>query len=84
VYAEACFIADVVIGFLGVSGNPRYAFLAEVVKSHGQFHYEEARVCPRMAVGPGLANCGATNSNVRGLRWTLVDIQLLLASKSGR
>ncbi|KJF18630.1 hypothetical protein AXFE_04680 [Acidithrix ferrooxidans] len=32
----------------------------------------------------GLANCRATNSNVRGRQWTSVDIPLRPTSKSGR
>jgi len=31
----------------------------------------------------GLANCLATSSNVRGRQWTLVDIALRPANKSG-
>ena len=44
----------------------------------------ETESCLRPEMDLGLANCRATNSHVRGLQWTLVDIQLLLASKSGR
>ena len=44
----------------------------------------ETERCPLLEMNLGLANCLATNSNVRGLQKMLADSPLLLASKSGQ